>query len=165
MANGEQMCPSQPGRDLEAEVFRELYPVLRRHAAVVGSIWDDPDDLVHEALCRVLQRQSLLELSNRAAYLRRAITNLVIDGSRRRGVRAGKRHLVAVEGEVRDEYPSDLRVLDELSPIDRSILYMVDVEGRSFAEAAEVSGCSAGAARLRASRARKHLRKLLKETD
>ena len=40
-------------RDDEA-TFAALYPSLRRFAAVVGNYHDDPDDLVQEALTRVL---------------------------------------------------------------------------------------------------------------
>ena len=36
--------------ELSADVFRELYPRLRRFAAVVGAAESDPDDLVQEAL-------------------------------------------------------------------------------------------------------------------
>lgn len=152
-------------RDREADLFRGLYPALRRYAAVVGSTLDDPDDLLHDALVRVLRRRSLSELANPSAYLRRTIANLVVDRSRHQGVEERARHLVVQDGDATDHYPSDLQILERLSPTDRSIVYMVDVEGRSFAEAAEVSGCSVGAARLRASRARRSLRGVLKESQ
>ena len=165
MAAIEHKSGAQLGGDPEADLFRELYSTLRRYAAVVGSNWDDPDDLLHDALVRVLRSRSLSELSNPAAYLRRTITNLVVDGSRHRSVEEGVRHLVAADVDVTDHYPSDLEILERLSPTDRSIVYMVDVEGQSFAEAADASGCSTGAARLRASRARRSLRGILKESQ
>ena len=147
----------------DANIFRDIYPELRRYAAVVGSAADDPDDLVQEALVRVMRSSTLEEIRNPEAYLRRTISNMVIDRGRRRKTRRNNRHLVAVDGDFHDNYPSDLTVLDQLTPMDRSILYLVDVEGRPFSEAAEAVGCTVAAARLRASRARRRIRALLEE--
>ncbi len=151
------------GFDAVDEMVRDLYPSLRRYAAVVGSVADDPDDLVQEALAKALRSVASGEVRQPEAYLRRTISNVVIDRHRRRATRRDKQHMVAVDNERNDVYPSDLSVLDHLGPLDRSILYQVDVEGRSFREAAETVGCTTGAARLRASRARRQLRQLLEE--
>ena len=51
--------------------------------------------------------------------------------------------------------------LTRLSPLDRATLVLADLEGRSMAEVAEVLGTSAVAVRLRASRARRKLARLL----
>jgi RNA polymerase sigma-70 factor (ECF subfamily) len=59
---------------------------------------------------------------------------------------------------VEADYPSDLADLDALAPDERALLYLVDVEGWTFADAAVVAGCSPAAARQRASRARRQLR-------
>ena len=142
-------------------LLRKLYPSLRRFAAVTGRHTDDPDDLVQEALTRLLQRSSLHEIDHPEAYLRSTIVNIVIDRSRRSSTRERNRHLTAVGNSHDDNYPSDLDLLDELSPLDRSIVYLVDIEGRSFRETAESVGCTVAAARLRASRARKRLRDIL----
>lgn len=161
--NGNTDGPCPDGPDPIADLFRTVYPGLRRYAAVVATPTDDPDDLVQEALSRMLTNATWPDIGDPAAYLRRSIANLVIDRSRRKATRMGRRHLVAVDGDRSDVYPSDLAVLDHLDPIDRSILYLVDVEGRPFAEVADTVGCTNAAARLRASRARRRLRTLIEE--
>ena len=55
-------------------------------------------------------------------------------------------------------YPSDVSDLDRVEPLSRGLLFLVDVEGLSTGEAADIVGCSAVAARARLSRARKLLR-------
>jgi RNA polymerase sigma factor (sigma-70 family) len=140
------------------EVFRALYPGLRRFAAAVGPIEVDPDDLVQDAVVRVLRRGALADLDDPQAYLRRTIVNLASD--RRRGFGRLRRALGRVDrGDVTaSEYPSDLADLLSLPAPVRAVLWLVDVEGRSFEDAAAIIGCSVTAARSRASRGRRQLR-------
>jgi len=147
----------------DGELFRTLYPALRRYAAVIGSLGDDPDDLVQEALARTLTRHELVKIDNPSAYLRRVISNLVVDGVRADAVRT--RHATRTQGDAaaHDTYPSDLDELRRLSAVERAVVYLIDVEGVSFAEAANALGISPVAARLRASRGRRTLRQLLEE--
>ena len=49
----------QSAGDAESRIFADLYPSLRRFAAVVGSVDIDPDDLVQDALVRALRRGPL----------------------------------------------------------------------------------------------------------
>src|SRR5688500_8984381 len=103
------------------QLFAELYPSLRRFAAV-ADVDGDPDDLVQEAVARTLRRHPLSELDNPGAYLRRTMLNLA--SNRRRGL---ARFRVAVtrlgrpgeETSVEPEYGSDLADLQRLSPDDR----------------------------------------------
>jgi DNA-directed RNA polymerase specialized sigma24 family protein len=106
----------------------------------------------------VLRRGSLSELDDPQAYLRRTIVNLAAD--RRRGFRRLRRALTRVDRRDRaaSEYPSDLPDLMALPPEVRAVLWLVDVEGRSFDEVAAAIGCSVTAARSRASRGRRQLR-------
>jgi RNA polymerase sigma-70 factor (ECF subfamily) len=140
------------------ELFRVLYPGLRRFAAAVGRLEVDPDDLVQDALVRVLRRGTLSELDDPLAYLRRTIVNLAAD--RRRGFGRLRRALTRVDRRdgAASEYPSDLSDLMALPPEVRAVLWLVDVEGRSFDEVAAAIGCSVTAARSRASRGRRQLR-------
>jgi RNA polymerase sigma factor (sigma-70 family) len=144
------------GRD--DDLFRALYPGLRRFAAAVGPLEVDPDDLVQDALVRVLRRGPLATLDDPQAYLRRTIVNLAAD--RRRGFGRLRRALTRVDRSegAASEYPSDLADLLALPPEVRAVLWLVDVEGRSFEDAAAVIGCSVTAARTRASRGRRQLR-------
>jgi DNA-directed RNA polymerase specialized sigma24 family protein len=56
------------------------------------------------------------------------------------------------------EYPSDLDDLRRLSPPDRAVIFLSVVEGLAYDEIGAVLGCSAQAARTRASRALRRLR-------
>jgi RNA polymerase sigma factor (sigma-70 family) len=144
-------------------VFRELYPKLLRYASVVADPGTEADDLVQEALATTMARQRLSDLDHPQAYLRRAILNCAIDR---------QRHAVTLRRYAADRqdaaphtpsYPSDLADLDHLDPRDRAILYLVHIEGLPYSEVAELTGESAENARLRASRARRQLRRTLLE--
>ena len=144
-------------------VFRALYPRLRRFAAVVGPIEEDPEDLVQEALARVLRARNLSDLDDPERYLQTVVLRLA--SNRRRSFAFRRRLLRRLEPatDVRQSFPSDLSDLFRLPPDVRAVVYLVEVEGWSFRDAAEVAGCSEDAARARASRGRHQLRVLLAE--
>ena len=143
----------------DASLFASLYPSLRQFAAVTGSVDQEPDDLVQEAVARTLRSHRLVDLDDAGAYLRRAIVNLA--ANRRRSVmrwRVAVARLDRVDEAQLAEYGSDLEDLLKLAPNDRALLFMVEVEGHSYAEAADVLGTTEEAARTRAARARRRLR-------
>src|SRR5205823_4802816 len=78
-----QVVPGAESAEDDAAVFERLYPALRRFAAATGPIETDPDDLVQEAVSRVLRRHALTDLDDPGAYLRRTIANLA--SNERRG--------------------------------------------------------------------------------
>jgi DNA-directed RNA polymerase specialized sigma24 family protein len=142
----------------ERELIRQLYPALRRIAAVAGPVDVEPDDLVQEALVRTLGKRQLTALDNPLAYLRRAIVNLA--SNQRRGAARRRRameRLRAEEGHL-PSYPSEVEAILDLPPRQRAILYLVEVEGVPYAEAAEQLGITTVTARQLASRARKKAR-------
>lgn len=142
----------------ERQLITELYPTLRRIAAVAGSVDAEPDDLVQEALVRTLSKRSIVELDNPLAYLRRTIVNLA--SNRRRGLARRRRAVARLstdEGWV-PSYPSDIEAILDLPPRHRAILYLVEVEGVPYAEAADHLGITAVAARALAKRARRRAR-------
>ncbi|MBT8203279.1 MAG: RNA polymerase sigma factor [Acidimicrobiia bacterium] len=147
----------------ERALIAELYPSLRRFAAVVGPIEVDPDDLVQEAFVQNLVRGGLAQLDTPTAYLRRTIVNLASNHRRRLGRRHRALQRVIVPDSYQPSYPSDVAELLRLSPRTRAVLYLVSVEGQSYAEVAEVLDCSEPAARATASRGRRRLRALLVE--
>jgi RNA polymerase sigma-70 factor (ECF subfamily) len=57
------------------------------------------------------------------------------------------------------------KLLQTLSPLDRAILTMIDLEGHTVAEAAEATGSNAGVVKIRAFRARRKLRKELERLE
>lgn len=149
--------------DEEAELFRRLYPSLRRLAAVVRPPEIDADDLVREAVARTLERQRLVDVHDPGAYLRRSIVNLA-SNHRRRFVHA--RDAQAARGPASgqpDSYPSDAADLLRLGVADRAVLFLVHIEGCSYEEAGAILGCRAEAARQRAGRARRRLRELMED--
>jgi len=140
-------------------LFGRLYPGLRRFAAATGPHEVDPDDLVQEAVARTLRHHRLSDLDDAGAYLRRAIVNLA--ANHRRGLarwRAAVPRLGQPERGAVAQYASDLADLMRLPPATRAVLYLVEVEGRSYADAAAAIGITEEAARARAARARKRLR-------
>ena len=141
----------------------EIYVPLRRFAAVVAPPEVEPDDLLQEALLRVLRRGSLSQLDAPLAYLRRTVLNLAANerrwlARRRRALAATA--LSAIESEPLS-YPSDLADLLSLPAPTRAAVYLADIEGYSHAEVARILGCTEATARKRTSRARKRLRTVL----
>ena len=152
--------------DADALLFEQLYPSLRRFAAVTAAGADDPDDLVQEAVARTLRTRSLSSLDHPGAYLRQAIVHLA--SNRRRSLARGRSallHLVSREDGKNPEYASDLADLLRLQPVDRALLFLIEVEGHVYAEAAALLGMTEEAARTRAGRARRQLRsQIIEET-
>jgi RNA polymerase sigma factor (sigma-70 family) len=151
--------PGSPaGSETPFELFARLYPTLRRFAAVVADFDMDPDDLVQDALAATLRRQDLTEISHPEAYLKQAIMHTVTNGRRRAARYRRLLPRLRPEEATADHYPSDLAILDVLSPTDRAVIYLSDVEQLSGAVIAEELGLTPGAVRKRISRARSRLR-------
>ncbi|MCJ7779854.1 MAG: hypothetical protein MUQ27_03430 [Acidimicrobiia bacterium] len=62
----------------ESQIFADCYPALRRFTAVVWPLECDHDDLLQEAVPRVLRHHRLDELDQSMAYLRRTVLNLIL---------------------------------------------------------------------------------------
>lgn len=140
-----------------------LYPSLRRFAAVVSSSDGDPDDLLQSALEKLLRLRA--DVDDPAAYLRRTILNL--ESNRRRGLGRLRGALARLSrnSDEADTYPSDLTVLDSLEPVDRSVVFLIDVEGWPSKNVAEQLDLTDSAVRTRATRARTVLREQLRKED
>lgn len=143
------------------ELFASLYPGLRRFASVVGDADMDPDDLVQDALVATLCRHDLGEIRVPGAYLRQAILHQVANRRRRAGRLRRLIPRLAGDAARHDSYPSDLSVLDEIAPLDRAVLFLIDIERFTSEEAAAQLGLTGTATRKRASRARAQLRSSL----
>ncbi len=142
----------------ERELITTLYPALRRIAAVASSVDIEPDDLVQEALMRVLRKGSISDLDNPLAYLRKTIVNLASNQRRSLGRRRKAVARLSTDESWLPSYPADIEAILDLPPRHRAILYLVEVEGVPYAEAADQLGMTAMAARTMASRARKKAR-------
>jgi RNA polymerase sigma-70 factor (ECF subfamily) len=131
---------------------------------VVGPVECDHDDLLQEAVARVLRHHRLDELDQPIAYLRRTVLNLASNERRRFAIRRRVLRRLAADGRGRtDDYPSDLGDLERLSVAERAVLYLSEVEGYRFAEIGRILGCSEAAARKRAMNGRRRLYTALTE--
>ncbi len=147
----ERWDPGQIGQ------LRELYAPLRRFAAVVGRSDVGPDDVVQSAFAKVPARPCG-EIRNLGPYLRQTVVNLATD-ERRRSARANvARRRIGPAAATSDACPSDLEDLLRVQPRVRALLYLVEIERRPIADAAEVVGMSNSSARVALMRARRRLR-------
>lgn len=146
-------------------VLRELYPELRRFAAVVGPAEVGPDDLLHDAIVAVLRGGHLDRFDEPLRYLRRTIVNLAANHRRRFGRRRAALRLVAdsTDGAAVDHYPTDLADLAALDPRQRAVLHLRVVEGLDYPTIAHELDISEANARQLVSRATKRLRLHLEE--
>jgi RNA polymerase sigma-70 factor (ECF subfamily) len=149
----------------DTALIRDLYPKLRRFAAVVAPSEVDPDDLVQEALVKTIRRRSLGSLEHPAAYLWKAMNHLATDHRRR--LERQRRALGRIgKPEVHlPAYPSDLDELERLTPRARAVLYLHEVDGYSYREIAGMLEAKEASLRHMASRARRSLRKALSEEE
>jgi RNA polymerase sigma-70 factor, ECF subfamily len=148
-----------PPRVSDAELLR-LYPRLRRFAAVVAPAEVGPDDLVQEALERLLSRD-IDDIVHIEAYLRQTMVRLAANHRRRLGRWrrvVTRTEAMAAQTAAAAEYPSDVSFLDELKPVARAVLFLHDVDGVDFATIAGQLGLTEAAAKQTAARARRHLR-------
>jgi RNA polymerase sigma-70 factor, ECF subfamily len=154
---------TRDGGRRDEELFGELYPSLRRFAAVVKPAEVDADDLVQEALARTLATGTLGQLPDPGAYLKRTIVNLASNARRGYGrARKAIRKLIEVD-HIPTAFPSDLADLERLRPTERAAVYLAAVEAQPYAAIARTLGCSEGAARSRVSRGLRKLRAHLDE--
>lgn len=145
----------------DRDLIREIYPALRRIAGVAGGAELEPDDLVQEALVRVLSRRNLADLDQPLAYMRRVISNLASNERRSHARRRKALQRLSTDEGWMPSYPADVEAILDLPPRQRAILYLVEVEGMPYAEVANELGISTAAARTTASRARKKARMAL----
>jgi RNA polymerase sigma-70 factor, ECF subfamily len=159
--------PVPPSRAAEFEALRPR--LLRVAYATLGSR-AEAEDVVQEAWLR-LERASADEIRDLGAWLTTVVGRLALDalGSARarRELYYGEWLPEPVVGESAD--PADrvtldeqvslamLRVLESLSPAERTAFVLHDVFGHSFDEVAEAVGRTPQATRQLASRARRHV--------
>jgi RNA polymerase sigma factor (sigma-70 family) len=162
------------------ELIRLLFPVISRIVRVHLPRRDDESDLVQEILmktfARLHQYQATAPLTH---WVSRIALTTCLDRLRAQKVRPEVRwsDLTAGEAEVfdttwlegRSPAPDraiaarDLveRLLAVLPPVDRSLILMVDLEGRSLEEISQMTGWGLSKVKMRLFRIRSHLRKLI----
>jgi len=172
----EPVTPALPHDALEH--LDALYGLARR---MTGSD-EDAEDLVQETFARAMdKRAQFIPGSNLRAWLCRILRNLYVDRWRRGKANPvsqrleddeppgnaivagdalrGDRELERLRGVVAEDIE---KALSQLSADARSIV-LLDLEGFTQEEVAEVLGCNVGTVKSRLSRARAKLRELLRD--
>ena len=126
----------------------------------------DASDLTQEAFIRVFRAwQSFKPGTSFLSWIYRIVTNLHRDELRRRKGRYQEESELAVEPieEYVEGHLSEpvSKALADLTPDQRQIVLLADVEECSYEEIGKIVGCSVGTVRSRLHRARRQLRKLV----
>jgi RNA polymerase sigma-70 factor (ECF subfamily) len=128
----------------------------------------DASDLTQEAFIRVFRAwQSFKPGTSFLSWIYRIVTNLYRDELRRRKSRFYQEEIperaVAPIDEYVEAHLSEpvSKALADLTPEQRKIVLLADVEGCSYQEIGQIVGCSVGTVRSRLHRARGQLRKLV----
>ncbi|MGY4644780.1 RNA polymerase sigma factor [Cellulomonas sp. URHB0016] len=136
------------------ELVRDRGPGLLRYGYLLTGSADDAQDLVQEAIVRVLTRKPRLRAAaTLESYVRRTMLTILIDDSRRTRRWREVQHLVAAPAVAPDAYTGadDRDALDAalatLSPRQRVCVVLRYLEGLSGAEIAATLGISEGAVR------------------
>lgn len=145
--------------------IERLFPELRAYARSISDRLDAAEDLVQDAVERALRHDDRpTELSDLRPWMFRIIRNLRYDELRKFRVRreylAREKRLSNNARELSDPERDILFRLafERLPPEKREVLFLVDVIGLKYAEAAEVMGVASGTVMSRLSRARQALR-------
>lgn len=145
-----------------------LLPELRAYARSISESGHDAEDLVHDAIERVLRsRTRPSKLDELRPWFFRVIRNLNIDEFRKRRVRM--EYFRAQSYTITDlnqhgDHENDVlcRLAFERLPADaREVLFLVDVMGLKYSEAAEVMDVPVGTVMSRVSRGRRSLIRLV----
>ena len=128
----------------------------------------DASDLTQEAFIRVFRAwQSFKPGTSFLSWIYRIVTNLYRDELRRRKSRfyqeeIPERAVAPIEEYVEAHLSEPVsKALADLTPEQRKIVLLADVEGCSYQEIGQIVGCSVGTVRSRLHRARGQLRKLV----
>lgn len=140
-----------------------LLPEFRAYALAICASAEDADDLVQDAIERALRIESRpTKLDEFRPWMFRVIRNLHYDELRKLRVR---REYLAAEKRLSDEAGTtdaarDILIrmaFEKLPPDMREVLYLVDIMGMKYSEAADVMNVANGTVMSRVSRARKAL--------
>ena len=152
----------------------ELLPRLRRFAYALTGDLDQGDDLVQEACARALSRVNQFQTGTRFdSWMFRIAQNLWFDKMRAARVRGPAGDLdaasavVSTDGrtviESRLTLQAVTRTISKLPPDLQVLIALVCIDGRSYQEAAEITGTPIGTVMSRLARARRTLHELMEQ--
>lgn len=157
------------GDHLTAEITTHV-TALRRYALVLVGDPHEADDLVQEALARVLAHmRAWRPVRDLRAYLFTTMHNVFIDSTRKRHNRSDHVPIEDVMGTLsspatqprRLEFRDLLQGLAALPEQQREVLLLVGLEGMSYIETARILDVPLGTIMSRLSRGREALRQLM----
>lgn len=161
-------CPP----DFQREVLRHRAELLGAGIRLCGSR-SDAEDLVQEAVMRAWVFWHRFEPgTNGRAWMHRILLNTFINGYRKRRrerdilamVRAEELHAQSMDEAARELAPGEAlgdevkAALDELPEDFRRVLVLVDLEEKSYRDAAHTIGCPIGTVMSRLHRARRAMK-------
>ena len=163
----------------DARAFEDL---VRRHlrtahAVALGVLGNpaDAEDVCQDAFLAALERlEECRDPERFAAWLLRIVRNKALNARESRSLRMGEPlepgRIQAADDPARDTERSELRerllaALAGLTPAQREVVLLHDLEGFKHREIAELLGTSEGAARVQLFQARRALRRLLESGD
>jgi RNA polymerase sigma factor (sigma-70 family) len=145
-----------------------LLPEFRAYSRSISKSQDEAEDLVQDAIERALRTDKCPnKLEELRPWMFRVIRNLSIDELRKKRVR---REYIQAQERLSDGLSSHpdvardtlLRIaFDKLPPNAREILFLVDIMGTKYSEAAKIIGVQNGTVMSRVSRARRQLLELV----
>jgi RNA polymerase sigma-70 factor (ECF subfamily) len=158
------------------ELVRRARPRIVRWAFVKTGDRDEAEDVAQEVSLTLVRRLARFEGGSFWAWLYRVTSNAVVDAQRRGGRRALResepravmpaRGRDALDELIADDAARSLhRFMRTLSERQREIFDLVDMQGHTAAEAAEMLGIEASTARVHLLRARRELRTRLLEEE
>lgn len=149
-----------------------LLPELRAYARSISENADDSEDLVQDAVERALRSDGCPNrLERMRPWMFRVIRNLKYDELRKRRVRReylrSQSRLFIDLAQGTDHADSVLirLVFDQMPTATKEVLFLVDIMGLKYAEAAEVMGVPQGTVMSRISRARKAMLEAIRGGD
>ena len=152
-----------------AELLAVRGQALKRFAYLLCGDDAEADDLVQEALVKVLSRRATGEVRSLERYVRQTIVNIYLDRTRKHKTWLGYLSRVA-EPEREGDWTSDVVRDDEvrtslfaLSPLQRACVVLRFYDDLTIAQVAQALGCSQGAVKRHLSDSMARLRTRLNE--
>ena len=155
------------GRPTVSVDVDNLLPILRRVVGARVSNHADAEDLVQEALARVLQHRDRIESGMLEPYAISTARNLVATMWRNDARQRGNRHRLHEPGDpatpddhllAGEDQEAMAQALQRFTEEEREVLVAHEAEGRSLASLARERGTTAGALAARVHRLRARLR-------
>jgi RNA polymerase sigma-70 factor (ECF subfamily) len=166
------------------ELIRHLYPVISKIVRTHLPRRDDESDLVQEILMKTFSKLDQYKGDAPISHwVSRLALTTCLDRLRAQKIRPEVRHadLTPEDADVFDAAwltgsspdageaiaARDLvdKILSSLSPEDRSLILMVDLEGRSMQEISETTGWSVSKIKMRLFRVRPQLRQMIHKLE